>query len=51
MTTYEKPLELMTADERMYYDQFVSHRDQMQEFIDKIASLQHELETLPTKGT
>ncbi len=44
VTTYEKPLELMTVDERMYFDQFVSHRDQMQEFIEKISSLQHELE-------
>lgn len=44
VTTYEKPIELMSVDEKMYYDQFVEHRDQMQEFIDQIKTLQHDLE-------
>ena len=36
VTTYEKPIELMCVVEKMYYDQFIQHRYQMQVFIDQI---------------
>ena len=34
----------MSVDEKMYFDQYIDHRDQMQTFIDQIKELQENLE-------
>lgn len=43
-TTYEKPTELMTADELKYYNDFKAHQQAAQEHVEKIAKLQFDLE-------
>jgi hypothetical protein len=42
--TYEKPIDLMSADEKMYYDQYLDHRHQAESFIEQLKTLQYELE-------
>ena len=44
ITTYEKPIELMTVDEKMYYEQFLNHKNQAESFIQQMKDLQFELE-------
>ena len=44
VTTYEKPLELYTADEKLFYEQFIAHKTQSETFIEQIKTLQFELE-------
>jgi hypothetical protein len=44
VTTYEKPLELMTPEERLYWDNFQSHKLQAESFIGDMKALQEELE-------
>ena len=42
--SYEKPIELMSTDERMYYDQFLDHKKTAENFIEQIKEIQNELE-------
>jgi len=44
ITTYEKPVELYTADERLFYDQFMDHKRQSEIFVEQLKELQFELE-------
>lgn len=43
-TSYEKPVELMTPQEKMYFDNFKLHQAAGVEHIQKIDKLQHDLE-------
>lgn len=44
ITTYEKPEELMSSDEKHYYDQFRDFQGQMDGFLNQIKTLQFDLE-------
>jgi len=44
ITTYEKPVELYTTDEKMFFDQFMDHKRQSEMFIEQLKVLQFELE-------
>ena len=39
-TTYDKPLELMSVDEKLYFDNFQTHKIKAESFVDDIARLQ-----------
>jgi hypothetical protein len=43
-TTYEKPIELMTDQEKLYYENFLSHKKVAEEQVQKIEQLQYEVE-------
>jgi len=45
-TTYEKPPDLMTPQEVIYYDNFLEHKKKGEEFIKQIEKLQYDLETV-----
>jgi len=45
-TSYEKPEELMTADELVFYKNFKTHKDASEEHVKKINTLQFELEAV-----
>ena len=45
-TTFEKPLELMTEDERIYYKNFVAHKEEVEKNVAKITQLQFDLEAV-----
>lgn len=45
-TTYEKPPDLMTPQEVIYYENFLEHKKKGEEFIQQIEKLQYDLETV-----
>lgn len=45
-TTFEKPIELMTEQERTYYENFRAHQKAAQEHVEKISKLQFDLEAV-----
>ena len=45
-TTYEKPPDLMTPQEVVYYENFLEHKKKGEEFIQQIEKLQYDLETV-----
>lgn len=44
-TTYEKPYELMSTDEKLYYDNFQAHKKAADDYIKTIEKLQYDLES------
>lgn len=44
-TTYEKPVSLMTEQERVYYDNFQLHKEAAEKYVGEVAALQVALET------
>jgi hypothetical protein len=45
-TSYEKPPDLMTPQEVIYYENFLEHKKKGEEFIKQIEKLQYDLETV-----
>jgi hypothetical protein len=43
-TTYEKPLELMSESEKIFFNNFVTHKAAAEEHVERIAQLQLQLE-------